>query len=107
MRDRRIGISQLLFVAVCLAMALMEGNTPASSQQRGRATIPGGLPDQPRVPGGAYDPGAPLSDRAFFVRDIGHRCVDFGAQASWAVASPVYIYSCNGTVAQQVRVKEI
>ena len=54
-----------------------------------------------------FDPNAPLSDRTFFIHDIGHRCLDFGAQASWAVGSPVYIYSCNGTVAQQVRVKEV
>jgi hypothetical protein len=109
MRKRQISIPQLLVIAVCgLAITLTEGNTPASSQEGGRTTVnPRKLPDQPKAPGGAYDTGAPLSDRTFFIRDIGHRCLDFGAQASWAVASPVYIYSCNGTVAQQVRVKEI
>jgi hypothetical protein len=65
------------------------------------------FPKPPSGPGGAYDPSAPLSDRTFFIHDIGHRCLDFGGEASWAVSGPVYIYSCNGTIAQQVRVKEI
>ncbi len=49
----------------------------------------------------------PLADRAFFVHDLGHRCLDFGAEAGWAIGGPVFTYSCNGTVAQQVRIKEI
>jgi hypothetical protein len=52
-------------------------------------------------------PVAPLSDRSFFIHDIGHRCVDFGGQAYWQLGGPVYTYSCNGSIAQQVRVKEI
>ena len=48
-----------------------------------------------------------LTDGDFVVQDLGHRCLDFGAEAAWKVGGPVYIYSCNGTVAQQVRVKEI
>ena len=46
------------------------------------------------------------TDAAFYIHDLGHRCWDFGAEASWAIGSPVYTYSCNGTVAQQVRVRE-
>jgi hypothetical protein len=46
------------------------------------------------------------TDSAFYIHDLGHRCWDFGAEASWAVGKPVYIYSCNGSVAQQVRVRE-
>lgn len=45
--------------------------------------------------------------RSFFVQDLGHRCLDFGAQAAWAVGVPVYTYSCNGSVAQQVTVTEL
>jgi hypothetical protein len=52
-------------------------------------------------------PSIRLTDGDFFVHDLGHRCLDFGAEAAWKVGGPVYIYSCNGTVAQQVRVKEI
>jgi hypothetical protein len=61
----------------------------------------------PTAPGGDYYPGETLSDRDFYVHDLGHRCLDFGGQDSWALGAPVFIYSCNGTVAQQVRVKEI
>ena len=46
------------------------------------------------------------TDSAFYIHDLGHRCWDFGAEASWAVGHAVYIYSCNGTVAQQIRVRE-
>jgi hypothetical protein len=52
-------------------------------------------------------PPGPLTDGDFFIHDLGHRCLDFGADAGWKVGGPVYIYGCNGTVAQQVRVKEI
>jgi hypothetical protein len=56
---------------------------------------------------GAGAAGPVLSDRSFYVRALGSRCLDFGGQSSWAVGSPVFIYGCNGTIAQQVRVKEI
>jgi len=90
------------------AIACAQNSVPAHPQPTGEAAARRrALPPQPRGPGGIYDPNAPFSDRAFYIHDIGHRCLDFGAQTSWAVGSPVYIYSCNGTVAQQVRVKEI
>lgn len=48
-----------------------------------------------------------LVDRAFFVRALGSRCLDFGGEGGWRVGAPVFIYSCNGSEAQRVRVKEI
>ena len=48
-----------------------------------------------------------LADRPFYVRSLGHRCLDFGGEAFWAVGAPVFVYDCNGSVAQQVRIKEI
>jgi hypothetical protein len=112
MSKHRIRISELLVLAVgllCyLPTALAQGNTAAARQQGTETTANlRKIPAPPKLPGGVFDPNAPLSDRTFFIHDIGHRCLDFGAQASWAVGSPVYIYSCNGTVAQQVRVKEV
>jgi hypothetical protein len=56
------------------------------------------------------DPGfpkPPLADGAFHFRDLGHRCVDFGGRDFWRVGAPVYLYSCNGTAAQAVRVNEL
>jgi FG-GAP-like repeat len=47
------------------------------------------------------------ADGVFYFHDLGHRCIDFGGRDSWHSGAPVYIYSCNGTLAQQVRVKEI
>ena len=38
---------------------------------------------------------------------LGSRCIDFGGEAWWAPGAPVIIYGCNGSVAQQVRIKEI
>jgi hypothetical protein len=63
-------------------------------------------------------PTAPIGDRAtvaepmvnldpaFFVRGYGGKCLDFGPPPQVSGA-PVFIYDCNGTVAQQVRVEEI
>lgn len=48
-----------------------------------------------------------LADRPFYIRSLGARCLDFGGEAFWAVGAPVFIYGCNGSVAQQVRIKEI
>jgi hypothetical protein len=48
-----------------------------------------------------------LADRSFYVRSLGHRCLDFGGEAFWVVGGPVFVYDCNGSVAQQVRIKEI
>ena len=48
-----------------------------------------------------------LVDTEFYVHALGNRCLDFGGEASWAIGHPVFIYPCNRTVAQRVRVKEI
>lgn len=50
---------------------------------------------------------ANFAGREFYVQALGNRCVDFGGEAYWAVGHPVYIYTCNGTVAQRLRVEEI
>jgi hypothetical protein len=77
------------------------GHTPAVSTR-----VPAGARGNVVTPGGIFDPVA-LSDRAFYLHTLGHRCIDFGGQASWRAGAPVYLYSCNGSVAQQVRVKEL
>lgn len=56
---------------------------------------------------GVLQPIQLLSDRAFYVRALGNRCLDFGGEAYWAVGGPVYVYGCNGSIAQQVRVVEL
>jgi hypothetical protein len=53
------------------------------------------------------DVGDPFRDALFYIKALGDRCLDFGGQAYWAIGAPVYTYRCNGTVAQQVRVKEL
>jgi len=50
---------------------------------------------------------APLANRLFYIHDLGHRCIDVGSPASWTQGIPVLINACNGTAAQQIRVKEI
>ena len=49
----------------------------------------------------------PPADGTFYFHDLGHRCVDFGGRDFWHTGAPVVIYSCNGTIAQQIRVKEL
>jgi hypothetical protein len=58
------------------------------------------------VTDGYYSPNA-RADGTFYFHDVGHRCIDFGGRDFWRLGGPVQIYSCNGTVAQQVRVKEL
>lgn len=43
--------------------------------------------------------------RFFYLRNYGGKCLDFGPPPHTA-GSPVFIYDCNGTQAQQVRVEE-
>jgi hypothetical protein len=54
----------------------------------------------------ATEPGQPF-DTEFYIQALGNRCVDFGGEAYWAIGGPVYIYSCNGSIAQRVRIKEL
>lgn len=49
---------------------------------------------------------APLANNLFFIRDLGHRCIDAGLPPSWAAGAPVFINACNGTPGQQIRVTE-
>src|SRR5262249_19540411 len=42
----------------------------------------------------------------FFVRSYGGKCLDFGASPQVGGA-PVFIYDCNRTIAQQIRIEEI
>jgi hypothetical protein len=54
----------------------------------------------------ANEPNRPF-DAEFFIQALGDRCLDFGGEAYWAIGGPVYIYSCNGSAAQKVRIKEL
>ncbi len=44
--------------------------------------------------------------RMFYARNYGGKCLDFGAPPQVS-GSPVYLYGCNGTIAQQLRLVEI
>ena len=52
-------------------------------------------------------PIVPYEERLFTIRALGNRCVDVGGQQWWAAQAPVFIYLCNGSIAQQIRVVEI
>ena len=100
MDSKRVLVVAYLMLAGSIASSF-DSQSPTNVAGHRRVSPP------PTVPGGVYKPDAPLSDQSFYVHDLGHRCIDFGARDGWALSAPVYIYSCNGTVAQQVRVKEI
>lgn len=109
----KIRISFTQVVVIVASMFCWRIITMAQSNMPSRAHTPTaaarsavqGL--QPPTSAGGFLPTPGLSDRTFFIHDAGHRCLDFGAQQSWATGNPVYIYSCNGTIAQQVRVREV
>ena len=50
--------------------------------------------------------GYSLAPVTFEVRGLAGKCLDFGA-APQVAGSPVFLYGCNGTIAQQVRIVEI
>src|SRR5215211_3887669 len=52
-------------------------------------------------------PPASLSDRLFEIRGLGNRCIDLGGQQWWAAGAPVFIFPCNRSLAQQIRVVEM
>jgi ricin-type beta-trefoil lectin protein/VCBS repeat protein len=89
---------------VLLVSLLLCVPSPGAGDARKRPAPPGVVGN---VIVGYYDPYAPLADGAFYFHDLGHRCIDFGGRDFWRLGGPVQIYSCNGTVAQQVRVKEL
>jgi hypothetical protein len=70
-----------------------------SCQQVGRCDGQGNcvLPTPPPGP----------SDKAFYIKPLGGRCVDFGGEAFWRAGAPVFVHGCNGSAAQHVRIKEI
>ena len=43
--------------------------------------------------------------KTFYIRSYGGKCLDFGAPPQVS-GSPVFIYGCNGTIAQHVRIEE-
>jgi hypothetical protein len=43
----------------------------------------------------------------FYVHGLGARCLDVGGKQWWAEHQSVIIYGCNGTLAQQIRVREL
>jgi hypothetical protein len=49
---------------------------------------------------------AQVQPRAFQFKSYMGRCLDFGPPPQLA-GSAVFIYDCNGTIAQQVRVEEV
>jgi hypothetical protein len=44
-------------------------------------------------------------DHVFFVKNYGGKCLDFGPPPQ-VTGAPVFLYECNGSVAQQIRVVE-
>lgn len=74
----------------------------------GNAAVTSNHPSVQGPGGGVIKPGGPVYfDSSFYLRGLGNRCWDFGGQAYWAVGGPVFLYSCNSSVAQQIRVKEL
>jgi hypothetical protein len=92
-----------LFLALTIAAALARADDLAAR----RRPVPPGISGNIIKADGSIALDAPPADSAFYFHDLGHRCADFGGEAFWTLGGPVYVYSCNGTIAQQVRVKEI
>jgi hypothetical protein len=89
-----------LVLLACAAASFLASNEPTKG------------PNEPLVPPQLTElrqlnRGEPFHFRTFYVHALGHRCLDFGGQEWWKPGAPVFIYSCNRTVAQQVDVKEI
>lgn len=47
-----------------------------------------------------------LVDAKFTVTGLARKCVDVGGDAYQTIGSPVFLYGCNGTSAQKLRVVE-
>ena len=47
-----------------------------------------------------------VTPRMFYARNYGGKCLDFGSPPQ-STGGPVFLYSRNGTIAQQIRVEEI
>jgi hypothetical protein len=61
---------------------------------------------QPQVTATAQVIETSSSDNSFFVRNYGGKCLDFGP-APQVSGTPVFIFDCNGSSAQQVRIEEV
>ncbi len=48
-----------------------------------------------------------LVNADFIVTGLARKCLDFGGDAYQAVGTPVYLYGCNGSTAQKLRVVEV
>src|SRR4051812_34473098 len=108
MPSRPARLAFLLGPAVLAILPGCGGSTAADDHApSGVAAAVEGLGGIGRVPTHGLSDLPGFVDREFYVRSLGSRCFDFGAQASWAVGSPVFLYTCNHSAAQRVRVKEI
>ena len=96
----KVRVMASVVLVACATASFLAANGPTKRAPRQEA-------DPSPARAGDFYPGKGLSDRSFYVHDLGHRCVDFGGRAFWKLGSPVYIFGCNGTDAQRVRVKEI
>jgi hypothetical protein len=103
--------------AACEAPGIAHGtcNTVSGRSQTerecrctGSPATPAPPPPQPTCQAINICPGAaPLANNLFYIRDLGHRCMDAGLPQSWATGAPVSINACNGSAGQQIRVTEI
>src|SRR4051794_36228263 len=92
-------MKRLIVLGMGLLMAMLVANigseTPVATAQGGIAATPSA---------GIYVPPPPKPP--FFIRSYGGKCLDFGAPPQ-VVGGPVFIYGCNNTIAQQVRIEEV
>ena len=102
---RTARLQKIVTVTGLLSLATWISSRPVETSQAGGMNRPTGMVGP--ILGGARTTGPVLADANFYIHDLGHRCLDFGAQTSWTIGGPVYIYSCNGSAAQEVRVREL
>jgi hypothetical protein len=103
--------------AACQAPGIAHGtctNVPGRTQTERECRCTGSPPTPPPAPGppvcktvNICPATAPLANNLFYIRDLGHRCIDAGLPPSWVAGAPVFINACNGTLGQQIRVTEI
>jgi len=53
------------------------------------------------------DTSSALVNADFIVTGLARKCIDFGGDAYQAVGTPVFLYGCNGSTAQKLRVVEV
>ncbi|MCW5852368.1 MAG: VCBS repeat-containing protein [Anaerolineae bacterium] len=79
-------VSLALGVVLAVLIASASGGAPTAAAQ-------GGVSELATTP-------------LFYVRSYGGKCLDFGPPPQ-AAGAPVFIFDCNGTIAQQVRIEEV